>query len=473
MPSVILAGTTTGTALSLTSDTSGELQIRTNNGSTTAMTLTTGGNINIPTTGARITGDFSNATIANRVGFQSSTTNGNTDIQVIPNGTSVISGIRLNNNSDLTNASYGRISLDGSTVTIASDRNSVSGTYLPLLFNTGGSERLRIDTSGNVGIGTSSPSTYGIFAVQTQSGSTPTIAITADGLSPKLNHFIIDSTSVLRNLNQIQFVTGSSDISNYQGYMTFSTMGSAGGTISERMRIDASGNVGIGNTPQGNWKLQVTGGSLIANSSGSATSYAGVRLNSQVLPTSDNGTTSTFSHCIGGNYSNGGAEMDFFNCVNSGVGFHFYQKTGAASVTKVMDISNNGNLIISGGTATKATGTTWANPSDIRLKDNIENYTKGLLELMQVNVKTWEYNGKGGTVQGTKGLGVIADEIKEVLPDTVDDYKAKLNDDDAEDSNIKKFDATEITWLLVNAVKEQQALITQLQADVAALKGAK
>jgi hypothetical protein len=50
MPSVILAGTTTGTALSLTSDTSGELQIRTNNGATTAMTLTTGGNVGIGST---------------------------------------------------------------------------------------------------------------------------------------------------------------------------------------------------------------------------------------------------------------------------------------------------------------------------------------------------------------------------------------------------------------------------------------
>jgi hypothetical protein len=50
MPSIISAGTTTGTALSLTSDTSGELQIRTNNGSTTAMTLTTAGGVGIGTT---------------------------------------------------------------------------------------------------------------------------------------------------------------------------------------------------------------------------------------------------------------------------------------------------------------------------------------------------------------------------------------------------------------------------------------
>jgi hypothetical protein len=116
----------------------------------------------------------------------------------------------------------------------------------PMTFRTSNVEAMRIDASGNVGIGTSSPSTYGKFAVQTQTSNAPTVAITGSGLNPQLNHYINDSTAVLRNLNQIQFVTGSSDISNYQGYMTFSTMGSAGGTISERMRIDSSGNVGIG-----------------------------------------------------------------------------------------------------------------------------------------------------------------------------------------------------------------------------------
>jgi hypothetical protein len=245
---------------------------------------------------------------------------------------------------------------------------------------------------------------------------------------------------------------------------------SEGGT--ESMRIDSAGNLGIGNTPQGNWKLQISGGSMLANASGSATAYAGFRLNSQVLPASDDGTNTTLAHAITGNYSGGSAEMDFFNCVNNAGGFHFYQKTGSASVTKVMDISGSGNLTISGGTATKSTGTTWANPSDIRLKDNVQSYTKGLSELIQVNVKTWEYNGKGGTVQGTKGLGVIADEIKEVLPDTVDDYTAKLNNDDAEDTNIKKFDATEITWLLVNAVKELKATVDAQAARIAALEGA-
>jgi hypothetical protein len=134
-------------------------------------------------------------------------------------------------------------------------------------------------------------------------------------------------------------------------------------------------------------------------------------------------------------------------------------------------IDSSGGFILAGSTAQKATGTTWSNPSDQRLKDNIRGYNKGVTELMQVRVCEWEYNGKGGTVQGTKGLGVVADEVMAVLPDTVSTYDAKLNTDDEEVTAIKKFDATEITWLLVKTVQEQQAMIEQLKADVAALKG--
>jgi hypothetical protein len=138
--------------------------------------------------------------------------------------------------------------------------------------------------------------------------------------------------------------------------------------------------------------------------------------------------------------------------------------------TEVARFSTPGDFRITGATATKASGTTWANPSDIRLKDNIQPFAKGLNELLKVDVKTWEYNGKGGTVAGTKGLGVIADEVMQVLPDTVNTYSAKLNPDDEEEIDIKRFDATEITWLLVNSIKEQQALITDLQTRLAALE---
>jgi hypothetical protein len=134
----------------ITGDTSGTLDLAT--GGTTRMTVTSGGNLNFAQTGQRITGDFSNATIANRLMFQTSTTNGATQLRVIPNGTGTTGSIQAGNNNDPANQSVAALNVDSSEVRLASQING-TGSYLPMTFYTGGSERVRIDTSGNVGIG--------------------------------------------------------------------------------------------------------------------------------------------------------------------------------------------------------------------------------------------------------------------------------------------------------------------------------
>jgi hypothetical protein len=117
--------------------------------------ITDSGNLTFTGTGNRITGDFSNATIASRVAFQSSTTNGNTQVGSIPNGTSTTAQFVSYNNSDPTNASTLTLTSFNTEARIASGITG-TGTYLPMTFYTNGSERVRIDTSGNVLVGTSS-----------------------------------------------------------------------------------------------------------------------------------------------------------------------------------------------------------------------------------------------------------------------------------------------------------------------------
>jgi hypothetical protein len=60
------------------------------------------GDLRFSSTGQRVLGDMSNATIANRLAFQSSTVNGNTNVHIIPNGTSVIAGFKVESDSAIT-----------------------------------------------------------------------------------------------------------------------------------------------------------------------------------------------------------------------------------------------------------------------------------------------------------------------------------------------------------------------------------
>jgi hypothetical protein len=145
--------------------------------STTAATITTG-NLAFTGTAQRITGDMSNATVASRVMFQSSTTNGQTSVGLIPNGTSTTSQINFETSStDVTNASYLQVRNTGSESGFDSNKRG-TGSYLPMTFYTGGSERVRIDTSGNVGIGGTADAYAKIHVL----GTLPTSATFTNGI---------------------------------------------------------------------------------------------------------------------------------------------------------------------------------------------------------------------------------------------------------------------------------------------------
>jgi hypothetical protein len=188
-----------------------------------AVTLTS--NLTFTGTGNRITGDFSNATIASRAIFQTSTVNGLTTVSAIPNGTSPIAGFSALSASDPTNSSTLSMLLRGDT----GDARFTSGitgtgTYLPMTFYTGNSERMRLDTSGNVVIGNSVDN----------------------------NTRVLNFNSVSGGSSSIQSIT----VGATNQALTFSTTFA---TLGERMRITGDGNLGIGTTsPAG--KLEVSGG---------------------------------------------------------------------------------------------------------------------------------------------------------------------------------------------------------------------
>jgi hypothetical protein len=111
------------------------------------------GDLDLASVGARIRGDFSDATAINTVSFQSSVPNGRTIVPVLPNGTSKSAAFAMYNGLDPANAQRGYIGIDATRVYTGSNYSGSPGVALPYDIDVGGVNRVRIRPTGEVGIG--------------------------------------------------------------------------------------------------------------------------------------------------------------------------------------------------------------------------------------------------------------------------------------------------------------------------------
>ena len=144
------------------------------------------------------------------------------------------------------------------------------------------------------------------------------------------------------------------------------------------------------------------------------------------------------------------------------------------SITIGHDVSGQGaNTAFIAGTSgayNGANSSSWSTTSDRRIKKNIVNNDNGLDKLKQIQVRNFEYKTqdeiktdnpeltdviKSAVVnqQGVQ-LGVIAQEIEGVLPEVVE----------TQSTGVKTVNPDNITWYLVNAIKELSAKVTALEA---------
>jgi len=286
-----------------------------------------------------------------------------------------------------------------------------NGLYLPAAnsvgISTNGTNAVYIDSTQNVGIGTSSP----IAKLDVGGALTDTVPATYGG-TIRVNSA---TQTTVQAVGGIEFPVAADgygyklqQISSSGANLVFASR-AASATWTERARIDSSGNLLVGTT--------------------STLSTAKV-----TIKTPDGSGSQIPLTLAVGLVSNGFGGVSFIN-------------------------PNGEQGSISINSASVSYNTT----SDYRLKNSVAQMTGALAKVAQLKPVTYKWNA-----DGSDGEGFIAHELAEVCPHAVTGEKDAV---DADGKPVHQgIDTSFLVATLTAAIQEQQALITSLTARITALE---
>jgi hypothetical protein len=408
--------------------------------------------------------------------------------------------------------------VDGSAATPAirgTDANT--GIFFPaadtIAFAEGGTEAMRLDSSGNLGLGVT-PSAW-FTSANSKVLQIPSGALSSTGLNEldltQNGYLNAGATSFVRvnagYASQYVQISG-----QHQWFNAASSTAGSNITFTQAMTLDASGNLLVGTTTangkatiavadssvQKGVTIQGTdasayGGYLGWSDVWSGDSYRGLR--AAILgdvPSANAGrlrfftaSSSTLNE-VGRFDSSGNLLVGTISASGSGAssGKQVIQFNGATGnglyVDDTRTSSGTDNAVIFGRGATAVgqistttTSTSYVTSSDYRLKENVAPMTGALEKVLELNPVTYTWK-----VDGSDGRGFIAHELQEVCPDAVTGEKDAVEtytDEDGVEQTRPVYQGIDTSFLvatLTAAIQEQQAIIQTLTDRITALEQA-
>ena len=341
------------------------------------------------------------------------------------------------------------------------ERISGNNSSSLLNFFTGATERMRIDSTGKVGIGTSSPTQK----LHVDAGEVLVkSAYNANGTTNSKIYFATRLTGNWRNTY----------IGNTGDALTLAT-GGTGTThtnATERMRIDAAGNVGINNSsplfplcisrssnPNRNGMefaigAADTSGNTIQNFNRATGAYTGLNIGASVL-TFGVGTSATERMRIdsNGKLLVGKTASGFVNSNNwavegaSVVQGHVSSLGSGSTYTYFV----HGTSLIGSITQNGTTGILYNTSSDQRLKENIADADDAGSKVDAIQVRQYDWKADGSH----QDYGMIAQELLEVAPEAVSG--------DADSEEMMGVDYSKLVPMLIKEIQSLRNRVAQLE----------
>ena len=354
------------------------------------------------------------------------------------------------------------------SITTSGDTNT--GIFFPaadtIAFAEGGVEAARFDSSGNFGLGVTPVSQNGkVFHIDGGAGAAD-IRLTNNATGSAINNgalFTLSGSNVyLWNLENDILSFGTNNL--------------------ERARIDSSGRLGIGVTnPSVGLVVAYGTDGIIGNYYSSAGANSRISFSNNALLNNNVSIGSASDALVmytanaerarigsGGGisiFSATTANDTIDSCNNQAAGTTYSTFIGRHSATTISTgtvscrIYTNGNII--------NTNNSYGQISDIKLKENIVDATPKLEKLSQVRVVNFNFIG-----DQQKQLGVVAQELEQVFPGMIDESPDKDAEGNDLGTTTKSVKYSVFVPMLIKALQEQQALITQLTARITALESA-